>query len=319
MRKIVILDAYAGNPGDLSWDEMRRLAPCDIYDFGSVDTLVERARDAEMVLTNKIAISAGAMAQLPQLRYIGVMATGFNIVDVEEAKRRGIVVTNVPAYSTESVAQLTIAHLLNICCQPQHYTLAARRGEWTHCGSFSYVDTPLHELAGKYMGIIGFGNIGSMVARIAMALGMRVMTLTSKAQETLPAGVEKAQDLPTLLRMVDVLSLHCPLTHENTRMINAERLAMMRQGAILLNMARGGLIDEQAVADALTSGRLAAYATDCTTVEPPAEDNPLLSAPNAYFTPHIGWATYEARVRLMRVITDNVRAYLAGAPINRVV
>ena len=316
MRKIVILDGYAGNPGDLSWDEMRALAPCDIYDFGAADTVVERCRDAEMVLTNKVPISAAAIAQLPELKYIGVMATGFNVVDVAEATRRGIIVTNVPAYSTDSVAQLTIAHLLNICWQPQHYTDEAHELKWTNCGSYAYFNTPLIELAGKQMGIVGMGNIGTAVARIALAMNMRVMALTSKSPDQLPEGVMRADNLEHLLRTSDVLTMHCPLNADTTGMINAERLAMMKKGSIVLNLARGALIVEQDLADALNSGHLYAAAIDCTAVEPPAADHPLLTARNCYITPHIGWTSYEARVRLMDVITRNVAAYLDGNPVN---
>ena len=316
MRKIVILDGYAGNPGDLSWEPMKALAPCDIYDFGTADTVVERCRDAEIVLTNKVPINAAAIAQLPELKYIGVMATGFNVVDVAEASRRGIVVTNVPAYSTDSVAQLTIAHLLNICWQPQHYTDEARDLKWTNCGSYAYFNTPLIELAGKQMGVVGMGNIGSAVARIAQAMNMRVMALTSKSPEQLPEGVIKADSLEHLMRTSDVLTMHCPLNADTTGMIRAEHLAMMKKGSIVLNMARGALIVEQDLADALNSGHLYAAAVDCTSVEPPAADHPLLTARNCYLTPHIGWTSYEARVRLMDVITSNVAAYLNGNPVN---
>ena len=316
MRKIVILDGYAGNPGDLSWEPMKALAPCDIYDFGTADTVVERCRDAEIVLTNKVPINAAAIAQLPELKYIGVMATGFNVVDVAEASRRGIVVTNVPAYSTDSVAQLTIAHLLNICWQPQHYTDEARDLKWTNCGSYAYFNTPLIELAGKQMGVVGMGNIGSAVARIAQAMNMRVMALTSKSPEQLPEGVIKADSLEHLMRTSDVLTMHCPLNADTTGMIRAEHLAMMKKGSIVLNMARGALIVEQDLADALNSGHLYAAAVDCTSVEPPAADHPLLTARNCYLTPHIGWTSYEARVRLMDVITSNVAAFLNGNPVN---
>ena len=316
MRKIVILDGYAGNPGDLSWEPMRALAPCDIYDRGTVATVLERCEGAEMVLTNKVAIDAEAMAKLPDLKYIGVMATGFNIIDIAEATRRGIIVTNVPAYSTDSVAQLTIAHLLNICWQPQHYTDEARSYKWTNCGDFSYVNTPLIEMAGKQIGIVGLGQIGTAVARIALAMNMRVMALTSKSADQLPKGIAKADDLEHLLRTSDVLTLHCPLNADTTGMINAERLAMMKKGSIVLNLARGALVVEQDLADALNSGHLFAAAVDCTTVEPPAQDHPLLTARNCHFTPHIGWASYEARVRLMDVITRNVAAYLEGNPVN---
>ena len=316
MRKIVILDGYAGNPGDLSWEPMKALAPCDIYDKGTVATVIERCKDAEMILTNKVAISAETMAQLPELKYIGVMATGFNIVDIAEAKRRGIVVTNVPAYSTDSVAQLTIAHLLNICWQPQHYTDEARALKWTYCGDFTYVNTPLIEMSGKQLGIVGLGQIGNAVARIALAMNMRVMALTSKSADQLPEGIMKAENLEHLLRTSDVLTMHCPLNDDTRGMINAERLAMMKKGSIVLNLARGALIVEQDLADALNSGHLFAAAVDCSTIEPPKPDHPLLTARNCYITPHLAWASYEARVRLMDVITSNVAAYLDGNPIN---
>ncbi len=316
MRKIVVLDGYAGNPGDLSWSGLQQLAPCDIWDHTAPELVVPRCQGAEMVLTNKVALRADVIEQLPDLRYIGVMATGFNIIDNEVARQRGITVTNVPAYSTMSVAQLVIAHLLNITDHVQHYTQQAHDGVWSHCGDFSYMDVPIVEVADKLMGIVGLGQIGSAVARIAQALGMRVMAVTSKPQEQLPAGVMKAQSLDDMLRQADVVTLHCPLTPENRRMINAERLALMKPSAILINTARGALIDDQAVGDALNAGRLAAYATDVMDPEPPADDNPLITARNSFFTPHIGWASYDARVRLMDVITSNAAAYLAGKPVN---
>ena len=308
MNQITILDGFTVNPGDLSWEPMKALAPCDIYDFGTADTVVERCRDAEMVLTNKVPIDAATIAQLPELKYIGVMATGFNVADIDEARRRGIVVTNVPA-------QLTIAHLLNICWQPQHYTDEAHDLKWTNCGSYAYFNTPLIELAGKQMGIVGLGNIGSAVARMALAMNMRVMAYTSKSQDQLPEGIIKADNLEHLLRTSDVLTMHCPLNANTTGMIDANGLAMMKKGSIVLNMARGALIVEQDLADALNSGHLYAAAVDCTSVEPPA-DHPLLSARNCYITPHIGWTSFEARLRLMNVITSNVAAYLSGNPVN---
>jgi glycerate dehydrogenase len=244
------------------------------------------------------------------------MAPGFNILDTAEAPRRGIVVTNGPAYSTDSVAQLTIPHLLNICWQPQHYTDEAHDLKCTNCGSYAYFNTPLIELAGKQMGIVGLGNIGSAVARMALAMNMRVMAYTSKSQEQLPDGIIKADSLEHLLRTSDVLTMHCPLNADTTGMINADGLAMMKQGSIVLNMARGALIVEQDLADALNSGHLYAAAVDCTSVEPPAADHPLLTARNCYLTPHIGWTSFEARTRLMNVITSNVAAYLNGIPVN---
>ena len=314
--KTVILDGFTANPGDLSWSELEKLGELVVYDRTKPEETVARAADAEIVLTNKVIISHEVMAQLPKLKYIGVLATGYNVVDIEEAHKRGIIVTNVPAYSTDSVAQLTIAHLLNICWQPQHYTDEAHDLKWTNCGSYAYFNTPLIELAGKQMGIVGLGNIGSAVARIALAMNMRVMAYTSKSQDQLPEGIIKADNLEHLLRTSDVLTMHCPLNAQTTGMINAEGLAMMKQGSIVLNMARGALIVEQDLADALNSGHLYASAIDCTSVEPPAADHPLLTARNCYITPHIGWTSFEARERLMDVITSNVAAYLDGKPVN---
>ena len=315
--KIVILDSYSANPGDLSWEALENLGQLTAYDRTKPSETVARAAEADIVLTNKVVISKEVIAQLPQLKYIGVLATGYNVVDVEAAHARGIVVTNVPAYSTESVAQMVFAHLLTVTNRTEHYAIQNRSGRWTANPDFCYWDFPHQELAGKTFGIVGLGHIGQRVAQIAQAFAMKVKALTSKAPETLPAGIEKAT-IEELLATSDVLSLHCPLTDSTRHMINADALRQMKPSAILINTGRGPLIDDQAVADALAEGRLAAFCADVLTEEPPKADNPLLGQPNAFITPHIAWASTEARIRLLRVATDNVQAFLNGNPVNMV-
>ena len=307
--KIVILDGYTANPGDLSWKELETLGELVVYDRTSADETVTRAADAEVVLTNKVLITKDVMAQLPRLKYVGVLATGYNVVDIEAAHQRGIIVTNVPAYSTESVAQMVFAHLLTVTNRVEHYAVQNRADRWTNSADFSYSDTMLTELAGKTFGIVGLGNIGKRVAQIAQAFGMNVIALTSKT--TLPDGIKKVE-LPELLAQSDVLSLHCPLTSDTHHMINADTLKLMKPTAILINTGRGPLIDDQAVADALKDKRLYAFCADVLTEEPPKADNPLLGLPNAYTTPHIAWATVEARARLVKVAIDNVKAFANG-------
>lgn len=313
--KIVELDGYAANPGDLSWEPMRELAELVLYDRSKPSEVVERVGDAEMVLTNKVVFTDEVMAQLPNLKYIGVLATGYNVVDVEAAHRRGIVVTNIPAYSTDSVAQMTFALLLSVTNRVEHYADMNRQGRWSRNSDFCYWDTPLIELSGKTLGLVGLGNIGSKVAQIAHQFGMDVFALTSKPSASLPDGIQKTT-LEGLLAVSDVLSLHCPLTADAHHLINEQRLQQMKPGAILLNTGRGPLVDEQAVAKALASGRLGAYAADVMELEPPTKDNPLFSQPNAFLTPHIAWATREARQRLLDIAVANVKAFIEGAPIN---
>ncbi|MBO4811635.1 MAG: D-2-hydroxyacid dehydrogenase [Prevotella sp.] len=313
--RIVVLDGYAANPGDISWEGMQALGELTVYDRTAPAQLLERAQDADILLTNKVIINEAAMAQLPRLRYIGVLATGYNVVDVAAARQRGIVVTNIPAYSTDSVAQLTFAHILNITHSVDHYARQNRKGAWTASADFVYWDTPLIELSGKTMGIVGLGNIGMKVATIAHCFGMRVCAFTSKDAARLPEFIGKA-DLPELLSTSDVLSLHCPLTPQTQHLINVDSLAQMKPTAILVNTGRGPLVDEQAVADALKAKRLRAYCADVLSVEPAQADNPLLQCENAYLTPHIAWATYEARQRLMQIAIDNVKAFINGKPIN---
>ena len=313
--KIVELDGYAANPGDLSWEPMRELAELVLYDRSKPSEVVERVGNAEMVLTNKVVFTDEVMAQLPNLKYIGVLATGYNVVDIEAAHRRGIVVTNIPAYSTDSVAQMTFALLLAVTNRVEHYADMSRQGRWSRNPDFCYWDTPLIELSGKTLGLVGLGNIGSKVAQIAHQFGMDVFALTSKASASLPDGIQKTT-LEGLLAVSDVLSLHCPLTADTHHLINEQRLQQMKPGAILLNTGRGPLVDERAVAKALASGRLGAYAADVMELEPPTKDNPLFSQPNAFLTPHIAWATHEARQRLMDIAVANVKAFIEGAPIN---
>ena len=293
----------------MSWKELETLGELVVYDRTSADETVTRAADAEVVLTNKVLITKDVMAQLPRLKYVGVLATGYNVVDIEAAHQRGIIVTNVPAYSTESVAQMVFAHLLTVTNRVEHYAVQNRADRWTNSADFSYSDTMLTELAGKTFGIVGLGNIGKRVAQIAQAFGMNVIALTSKT--TLPDGIKKVE-LPELLAQSDVLSLHCPLTSDTHHMINADTLKLMKPTAILINTGRGPLIDDQAVADALKDKRLYAFCADVLTEEPPKADNPLLGLPNAYTTPHIAWATVEARARLVKVAIDNVKAFANG-------
>jgi glycerate dehydrogenase len=313
--RIVILDGYTANPGDLSWKELEEVGQVTVYDRTSPSETVQRAVDADIVLTNKVVLDREKIAQLPHLKYIGVLATGYNVVDIEAANERGIIVTNVPAYSTESVAQMVFAHLLTVTNRTEHYAIQNRNGRWSDNPDFCYWDFPLMELAGKTFGIVGLGNIGRRVAEIALAFGMKVKAMTSKSQDQLPAGIEKAE-LQELLAASDVLSLHCPLTDKTHHLINTDTLRQMKPTVILINTGRGPLIDDQAVACALQEGRLCAFCADVLTTEPPSSDNPLLSQPNAFITPHIAWASTEARSRLIQIATANVRAFINRTPQN---
>ena len=312
---IVILDGYAANPGDLSWEEMKQLGNCVIYDRTSPTEVLERSRGAEILLTNKTVLNADTINALPNLRYIGVLATGFNIVDTEAAKARGVIVTNIPAYSTDSVAQMVFAHLLNICQQVQHHSEEVRKGRWSNNPDFCFWDTPLIELRGKKMGIVGLGHTGSRTARIAIAFGMEVYAYTSKSSFQLPHEIKKMK-LDELFSECDVISLHCPLTPDTREMVNASRLSLMKSTAILINTGRGPLVNEQDLADALNEGRIYAAGLDVLNQEPPHADNPLLTARNCYITPHIAWASTAARERLMQIAVENVKAYIEGKTMN---
>lgn len=315
--KIVVLDGYCLNPGDLSWEDMASLGDLRVYDRTSPAELLNRAEGAEVLITNKTLITGNDMEALPQLKYIGVLATGYNVVDVESAKEKGIVVTNIPAYSTNSVAQMVFAHLLNITQRVGHYACMNRQGKWSDNADFCYWDTELIELNDKWMGIIGFGNIGQATARIALSFGMKVGVFTSKAQSELPEGVKK-MSLEEIFKNCDVVSLHCPLTPSTQEMVNIERLNLMKPNAILINTGRGPLINEQDLADALNEGKILAAGLDVLSTEPPLSTNPLLSARNCFITPHIAWATKEARIRLMRIAVNNLNEFMKGNIINNV-
>ena len=315
--KIVVLDGYGLNPGDLSWSGWEALGELKVYDRTSPSELLERSEGAEVLITNKTLITANDMALLPELKYIGVLATGYNVVDIDEAKARGIVVTNIPAYSTASVAQMVFAHILNITQRVGYYADENVRGRWTNNSDFCYWDTNLVELDGKKMGIVGYGNIGKATARIALAFGMEVLAYTSKDQKDLPQGVKKAT-LDELFAESDVISLHCPLTPDTKELVNANRLKTMKRSAILINTGRGPLINEKDLADALNEGCIAGAGLDVLSVEPSVAGNPLLSAKNCFITPHIAWATKEARTRLMDIAINNLRSYQEGNIINNV-
>ena len=308
---IVILDAFTANPGDLSWAELERLGSVTVYDRTAAADTVTRCFDADIVLTNKVCLGRQEVERLPRLKYIGVLATGYNVVDIAAASQRGIVVTNVPAYSTDSVAQMVFAHLLTVTNRAEHYARQVRQGRWSASTDFCFWDSPLTELSGKTFGIVGLGHIGQQVARIAQGFSMHVVASTSKSAGQLPPGVGKAA-LGELFSLSDVLSLHCPLTVDTRHLVNARTLAMMKPSAILINTGRGPLVDECATAEALSQGRLAAYCADVLTEEPPRSGSPLMACPNAFITPHIAWATLEARQRLIAVATANVRAFLSG-------
>ena len=312
---IVILDGFTANPGDLSWETLKEMGNVTVYDRTSTSETVARAAEADVVLTNKVVIGKEEMGRLSHLKYIGVLATGYNVVDIEAAHERGITVTNVPAYSTESVAQMVFAHLLTVTNRTEYYAQENRKGRWTNNKDFCYWDFPHMELAEKTFGIVGLGNIGQRVAEIALAFGMKVKAVTSKPAVALPTGIGKA-DLEELLATSDVVSLHCPLTNRTRHMINPQTLQLMKPSAILINTGRGPLVDDQAVATALAEGRLSAFCADVLTEEPPKADNPLLKQPNAFITPHIAWATNEARTRLLQVAISNVKAFLDGKPQN---
>lgn len=313
--KIVILDGYTANPGDLSWGSLKEMGEVTVYERTRREEIAGRTADADIVLTNKVVMDREMMALLPRLKYIGVLATGYNVVDIEAARERDIIVTNVPAYSTESVAQTVFAHLLTVTNRTEHYAQQNQLGRWAENRDFCYWDTELTELAGKTMGIVGLGHIGRRVAEIALAFGMQVKAMTSKKAEELPAGIQKAE-LQSLLASADVVSLHCPLTEGTKHLIHRETLRLMKPSAILINTGRGPLVDDEALAEALNEGRLRAYCADVVTEEPPKADHPLLHAPNAFITPHIAWATVEARKRLLQTAIGNVEAFVNGHPVN---
>jgi glycerate dehydrogenase len=314
--KIVILDGYSLNPGDLSWEGLRALGELEVFDRTPEDLLLERAAPAEIILINKIHLPAEILKQLPKLRYIGVLATGYDVVDTAAARELNIAVTNIPIYGTNSVAQFTFALILELCHPPAIHAAATRAGEWSRCPDFSFWKTPLRELAGKTMGIIGLGRIGRRVGEIAVAMGLRVIAADAVQSPVPDWPGFRWCEVDELLAASDIVSLHCPLLPSTKGIINAASLAKMKPGAILINTSRGALVVEQDLADALSAGRLAGAAVDVLSVEPPPPDHPLLHARNCIVTPHIAWATKEARTRLLDTAIANLRAFLEGHPVN---
>lgn len=317
--KIVVLDGHTLNNGDLDWAPLKALGTCIIHPRTSVDQIIEKARDADIILSNKVPINAETIAALPNLRYIGVLATGVNMIDLDAAKERGIVVTNAPGYSSDSVAQMVFALLLEMTQQVGHHARMVAEGAWVNCKDFSFRDYPLCELAGKTMGVVGYGEIGRRVTTIARAFGMKVLAHTAHPEKYQKEQGVTFVDVDQLFTDSDVISLNCPLTPETDQLVNTAHLARVKQGALLINTGRGQLVNETAVAAALEDGYLGGYATDVLATEPPRSDNPLLSAPHCIITPHIAWATTEARIRLLTMVVDNIAAFLQGEPRNRVV
>lgn len=315
--KIVVLDGYTLNPGDLSWGKLSALCKTEIYDRTPAGLIVERAQGAEIVLTNKCVFTKEVFDNLPLLKYVGVLATGYNNIDVMYAKEKGVTVTNIPAYSTESVVQTTFGLMIECYSRLYEHSAAVKAGKWVTCPDFSFYGKNYREMFGKTLGIIGFGRIGKRVADVALAFGLKVQVYDKGRTHTVNS-VTFVKTLEELYAAADIISLHCPLNKDNIKMIDARAISYMKKEAVLINTARGGLIDEAALAEALNTGRISAAGLDVLSSEPPKEDNPLLTAKNALITPHIGWATAEARMRLMDIAAGNVESYLAGNPINKV-
>ena len=313
--KIVLLDAHTANPGDVSWAPLEAIAPCEIYPRTPLAETVARCADAEIVITNKAVMNREIISALPKLKYIGVTATGFNIVDVAAAKERGITVTNVPGYSSPAVAQLVFALLLELTNHVGHHAQTVSSGRWESCPDFCYWDHPIIELSGRTLGIIGYGDIGSAVARIAIAFGMNVLASKREWKSAPPEGVTAAS-IEEIFAQSDAISLHCPLTDATKHLVCDRTLALMKPSAFLINTGRGPLIDESALARALNEGRIAGAGLDVLSMEPPKDGNPLIGAKNCLITPHIGWASHEARLRLIDLTAANLTAFLAGKPVN---
>lgn len=321
MSKAVILDGYTLNPGDLDWKPLQELADFEIYDrttysIEEAPLIIERAKDAEVILTNKTPLTKEILDELPMLKYIGVLATGYNVVDVEAAKERNITVTNIPSYGTDTVAQAAIALLLELCHRTGDHSNAVKNGDWTNSPDFCFWNHPIIELSGKTMGIIGYGQIGQTTSRIAQAFGMKVLAYNRTREKVIETESVRYATLEVLYREADVIMLHCPLTEENEGFINKESIELMKDGVLIVNNARGALINEADLADALNRGKVAGAGLDVVSEEPISEDNPLLKAKNCIITPHIAWASLEARQRLLDIAVENLSKYLEGNPIN---
>lgn len=317
--KIVILDGYTLNPGDLSWDEFRKIGEVEIYDRTPVDKILERAEGAEIIFTNKAPLSKEVLDNLPFLKFIGVLATGYNVIDMAAAKQKGITVTNVPGYGTTSVVQMTFALLLELCLHVQLHSDAVMKGKWQRSADWCFWDYPLVELAGKTMGIIGFGKIGQQVADVAAAFGMNIIGAARRKSDQSHRTKFKWEDVPQLLEQSDVVSIHCPLFPETTGLINRNSLQLMKKSAFLLNTSRGPIIVEEDLAHALNNDLIAGAGIDVLTVEPPTRNNPLFKAKNCIITPHIAWATIESRSRLLEIAVKNLASFVSGKPINVVI
>ncbi len=314
--KIVILDAYTSNPGDLSWKSFEELGELYVYDRTPREMIVERCKDAEIVLNNKVILDRETLGRLPKLKYIGILATGYNIVDVEAAKELGITVCNVPTYSTSAVAQLTFALILEMYNRVSVHDEAVHNGEWVSCKDFSFQKTPLIELADKTIGIVGFGKIGREVAKIADAFSMNILCAV-RHPKPLPSYERfRFASLDEIARESDIITFHCPLTQETTGMVDEVFISKMKRNAVIINTARGPIINEKALAEALDSDKIAGAAVDVLSCEPPKADNPLLKCKNCIITPHIAWAGYEARVRLLDIVYSNLKAFIDGEPVN---
>lgn len=314
--KFVVLDSFALNPGDLSWEWLKNLGECDIYDRTPAEKIVERCMDADIVLTNKTPLTKETLSQLSNLKYIALLSTGYNVVDWEYAKEIGVPVSNIPAYSTNAVAQLTFSLILEITNAVGVHSESVRNGEWSACPDFCYWKTPLTELCDKTLGIVGFGQIGQAVADIAEAFKMKIVAVSGHETDQSHRKNFSWVDMDTLAKTSDIISFHCPLTEKTTGLVNEEFISKCKDGAIIINTSRGPVVDDQALANALNSGKLRGAGLDVLSVEPPKADNPLLTAKNCFITPHIAWAGFETRERLMNILKENVSAYLSGNPQN---
>ncbi len=313
--KIVVLDGFTLNPGDLSWESLKSLGDVSVYERTSADKIIERSAGAEIVITNKVVIDQKIISQLPAIKYIGVLATGFNVVDIEAAKEAGIMVTNIPAYSTDSVAQMVFAHILNFTQRVDMHSNSVKSGRWANCIDFTYQLTPQIELSGKTIGIIGFGKIGQAVARVALAFSMKVVFYNRSRKDGAVENTTQV-DLQSLVKVSDFISVNCPLTAENEGFVNEQLLQFAKPSAFIINTGRGPLLNDKDIANALNAGQIAGLGVDVLATEPPLENNPLLSAKNCFITPHIAWATLEARQRLMKIAVQNIKAYLDAKPEN---
>lgn len=313
---IVILDGYTANPGDLSWESFNDFGNVTAYDYTPAELIIERCKDADIIIDNKVVITKEIIEQLPKLKYIGMLSTGFNVIDIEAAKEHGITVCNVPTYSTSAVAQLTFALILETYNQVAVHSKAVHDGEWSACRDFCFQKTPLIELAGKTIGLIGYGKIGSEVAKIADAFSMNILCYVPSKKAQPEFRNFRFVSLDELASQSDIVSLHCPLTPQTLGLINEEFISKMKKNAILINTSRGPSVDEKALADAINSGRIAGAGVDVLSTEPPKPDNPLLTCEKCFITPHIAWAGYETRQRLLGVVYDNLKAFINNTPIN---